>query len=365
MEISHPKKLILTVMATECLNRCKHCWAQGHPPLRVMELDTIKWIIREFEKSITQIKGLSELRFMLMNDPWCHPNCLELYQYTKTNSNGLLESAILTNGHLLARRNRYKNILEEAVKLGIKKSRLTLHGLEKEHNWFVGRKRGFQDLIEAAICIDKAKIDVSWNIYVHKTNIAQFREMVDLVSSVTPKTFVNITIPSSQPNMRLTEYEPLRLAREDLGCIDLSIGENGSELSFVYEDELTNGVLNRTYDLTHMEADLKKHWHRGAFIPITCNRDFNIYEGTPGNHEYYYGNLQTDGITSVMESITSYRPKQLPFVYELAKMYGDKDCTKIHPSDISVLRKWLGRYFEDIKRNAIPENIDSEFYALA
>ena len=96
---------------------------------------------------------------------------------------------------------------------GITQARLSLHGMEATHDWFVGRSGAYADLMEAAKRLEDHGISVGWNVFLSKANTNDVEEMIGVLRSLTADVdpFINVTVPTWKPNRRLMEYEPLRL----------------------------------------------------------------------------------------------------------------------------------------------------------
>lgn len=371
MQTAPHKKLILTVMATECGNRCRHCWAQGHPPLAPMKLRDIKMVADQLSTAAHAV-GFGQVLVMLMNDIWCHREALDLWRFQRSFNNGIVDKSILTNGHVLAHHPHIGELLADAKAEGIDSARLTIHGLPETHDWFVQRAGAYEDITTAAKRLAQGGVTVEWNIYLSKRNINELAGVVEMLRHLTDNhdPLLNVTIPSWVPNRRLMEYEPLRPDVADLE----NAGETWAKQTlapmrlpeFLHEGQVTRAVLADDHDMTEMNREYAKYRRLGSAVSITCDHNFTIYEGPPGNYEYCHGNLLADGAAEVLRSIVDYYPDPLPSIRELAETYGQAESSKLHASDISIVRKWLAALWEaESRRKSVPPGIDPELYALA
>ena len=239
---------------------------------------------------------------------------------------------------------------------GITQARLSLHGMEATHDWFVGRSGAYADLMEAAKRLEDHGISVGWNVFLSKANINDVEEMIGVLRSLTADVdpFINVTVPTWKPNRRLMEYEPLRLDVYELEAAIQGISGNVASPDVLCEGAVTQDVLTGAHDLAEMERDFSAYRRQGGYVSVTCDRQLNVYEGAPGNYEYCHGNLASEGIARVMESIARYRPDPLPPIGQLCSRYGDTTSAKAHPNDVSVMRKWLAMHWREERANTPP-----------
>ncbi len=362
----HPAKLILSIKATECVNRCRHCWAQGHPPLQPMDFTAIKAVAEGFRRGIAGT-GFTCVCIMLGDDIWSRSDAVSLWQYQKDFNDGLVDKVILTNGFLFAHHHSYGEIIDAARAAGLTRARMSVHGLADVHDWFSGRPGAYADLTLAARRLVDAGIKVEWNVYIHKPNVDQFHKLIETLRTLTADgdPYMNVMLPLCTPNRRLAEYESFRITTDDLKKLDIRPIGKMDFPSFLTEGAVTRAVLTGEHDLAAMEQEYLTYRRRGTYVPVTCDRNLDVFEGAHGNYERYHGSLNADGFRAVIESIIAYRPAELPSPVELARLYGDQRSTKLHCDDISVGRRWLGEYWSMQTRNSAPCKVDPTQYALA
>ncbi len=303
-----------------------------------------------------------------MDDVWCHPEPLDLWRFQREFNDGIVEMAITTNGHVLAHHPRLADLVDEVRKEGITQARLSLHGMEATHDWFVGSPGAYTHVTEAAKRLVDHGLWLGWNLFLSKANTKDVREMIDVLRSLTTEVdpFINVTVPTLMSNRRLMEYEAWCPDVHELEAAIEGISGNVALPGGLCEGSVTRNVPSGEHDLTEMAKDHSAYRRRGAYVSVTCDGQLNVYEGSPANYEYCHGNLASDGISRVMDSVVSYRTHDLPSIGQLCSRYGDPASAKAHPNDVSVMRKWLALYRREERANTpSPAGIDPDLHALA
>ena len=264
------KHMHLTIVPTEACNlACIYCYENGckerSMPKKVQEqiknfIEQQKDIIKSL--AITWYGGEPLLKMDVIDE-------LSKYFLKFTKENNIQYSAsMITNGTLLD-----EQTVDKLVNYKIDSIQVTLDGLEEQHNkrrfYRVGDKNSFQNILEGIKkCV--GKISVGIRINVDKTNVDQYKKLIDLLynekllgsdsgnsaSLGLVKAWTDKVAVSKKEMLSLDEFIHWS---DNLKCyVQQQNGENSRQVKF--SPSLPCGALCVNNFLISPNGDLKKCW---------------------------------------------------------------------------------------------------------
>jgi hypothetical protein len=128
---------------------------------------------------------------------------------------------------------------------------------------------------------------------------------------------------------RLLDYWKLPLERYTEGDLTKRTLENPEDSSLRFLERY--GSDSRAPSL----------WIDGSFD--VWERAWN-FDWEPVRH----GNLKADGLDEVLDRVRAWKPPEFPSVKELAERYGNTESELLHPSAISLEKKWRDRHLQTV-----------------
>lgn len=212
--------MIVKVEACGCPNVCRHCAEDGRPP---------------YGGHFT----LEELRALHagwgplwpLHEPSAHPQFPEILGADIVSEVGFLS----TNGFGFARSSDGPVVLRRLRDMGYTFMSFTVHGLASHHDWFVGRRGAFDDIVAATRRAREAGFGLHWNVWLDRKNLEQMPAVVSLAEREVGGS-PYLSVPNHRVSQRLWRYERLRPSVADLnsrlprdlvrkGCSPLQEGE--------------------------------------------------------------------------------------------------------------------------------------------
>jgi len=347
-----------------CPNSCRHCGREGSPPCgELMSFDDAKWVVEQF-RNLTKseppvVKGMEACLF---HEPTVHPDFLSLWEYCAETYENPAESVsvLSTNGYGIAHADDYRQMLKRLRELGTETISSTLHGLEEQHDWFVRRKGAFRDIFLSAERAAEAGLKIHFNIYLDRRNMKDFARLLDFIrkfeENIQDKVSLSVSVPTfAAGNQRLRVYESsLRPRLSDFEMFQPVLEAFWTPPYDRYtESHWTEKILNQPTDPSlKQDSDPECSDGEGAFI-LAVDRFCDVYQ-LPYNFDWApvkHGNLKTDGLAAILDSMEAWRPPQYPDIITLTEKYGDRKSTLIHRYPLSVQLKWIDNYWRD-KENA-------------
>ncbi len=183
-----------------CTNACRHCGAGGRPPHGAIY-------------SADELRGLAATwgPLCLYHEASAHPDFPEVMDPNVVGC----ERVLATNGFGLARAPDHEAILRRMRQFGFSGVSFTLHGLEKEHDWFVGRTGAYQDILCASARTIEAGFDIHWNIFLDRRNLADVPALAELYREAFGGS-LHVGIPHHRVSPRMWRYEKLRPSLRDV-----------------------------------------------------------------------------------------------------------------------------------------------------
>ena len=344
-----------------CPNTCRHCKDGGRRPCgELMSFDDAKWVVEQFRGLTTcEQPVVGAMEACLYHEPTAHPDFLSLLEYfADAELLGDPEDSIAvlaTNGYGIAHADDCHQMLGRLKKIGTRMVSSTLHGLEEHHDWFVCRKGAFRDIFLAAERAADAGLKVFLNVYLDRRNTEDLSRLLYSIHSfenrMGSEVGLSLSVPSSVVGKRLRVYESkLRPSLSDLEMLPAGLEafweppyDRYTESSWIERilTQPTDPSLESGFDPEVSDGE-------GSFI-LAVDRFFDVHQ-RPYNFNWpavKHGNLRTDDLPAILDSMEAWRPPQLPDLTTLAERYGDRNSTLIHKNAFSIRNKWLDIYWRD------------------
>jgi MoaA/NifB/PqqE/SkfB family radical SAM enzyme len=136
--------LALNVRANPCVNRCRHCWAEGSREHATMPTEAVEAALRELAGARDLFANVD---FFLLDEPTARPDFVEIYEFAAELELLGPDSFIATNGVGLARAE--PDVWYRLRATGIGYLQFTFYGVGEAHDKFAGRRGAFDDLVAA------------------------------------------------------------------------------------------------------------------------------------------------------------------------------------------------------------------------
>lgn len=185
--------------AAGCTNMCRHCARGGRPPFGAFY-------------SLAELRELADEwgPMVVDHEPTAHPDFPGIMHPTVSAFGG---GVLATNGFGLARAAEPDQVFARMRDFGYDGVSLTLHGIEGNHDGFVGRKGAHQDIMKASRRAFEAGFGVHWNIFLDSRNLEDVPRLVGLKQARFGGTEA-IEVPHHTVSRRLWRYEELRPSAE-------------------------------------------------------------------------------------------------------------------------------------------------------
>jgi hypothetical protein len=180
--------------AAGCTDACRHCGREGCPPFGALF-------------SLDELRELAAVWGPLIIDfePTAHPDFPEVMDPAITPCEGVLA----TNGYGLARAAQPSPVFARLREFGYGAASLTLHGVGPEHDWFVGRRGAYDDILLASRLTREAGFGLHWNLFLNQRNLDHVPRLLELGQNTFGGT-LSLEVPHHVPSRRLWRYERLR-----------------------------------------------------------------------------------------------------------------------------------------------------------
>lgn len=166
----------VNIHAAPCMNRCRHCWAEGQPHHKEVPTDQVLFVI---EKLGEMKSRLPYVNFFLLDEPTMHSGFLSIME--KASELGLIceEFFLATNGAILAK--APDPTWSRLKKTGCNCLQFTFFGLRNNHDTFSGRSGAFMDLTTSVR--KAAEFGFEWfaQIPLHPGNVAELEPLMDFI----------------------------------------------------------------------------------------------------------------------------------------------------------------------------------------
>ena len=221
---------------------------------------------------------------------------------------------------------------------GNNRVQLTLHGLEEQHDEYVGRRGSYSECFKAAKMIYECDCFIEWMLFVNKSNLPDVREIKQRIADISPpgQYSVSPSIPTYIENAM--DIDSLRLESDDVDTLPEEDREalykmRKTEMEYI-ADAQSGAKLNFWSSLDHPE--------------ITISAD-----GTVARSNFAYEPIGSLHQKSIHEILCSYREKtrREDIMYsvshaELAAECGDAKSKKLY-SPYGIWIKWMKTYLEN------------------
>ena len=177
-----------------CGLNCKHCWVT-HSLIEHKPLDEIKKMIDGLAKLREEPSIADLVLISFLDELTLHPDVIEILRYCRER-NVLPQQTLVTNGHGIAIRDNWQEILDELRKCGLRGFLMTINGDVDYHDWFTGVNGSFEKTQTATRRANEHGFPVHWNMYLTSENVSQ------VTASARAKGDDRITISIPSPTAR-------------------------------------------------------------------------------------------------------------------------------------------------------------------
>lgn len=321
----------LWVDAAGCTNACKHCYANGHPPYGNMySLNELRQIVDEWGP------------VCIMCEPTVHPEFPEIMDPQLTGHEG---SWLPTNGFGLAQREDCASVFERLREFGFHSISVTLHGLEANHQRFVGGRKGaFKAIMSACRKAIEAGFGINCNVYLDRNNLGDMPSLLELVN----REFgivSRVGIPDHRVGSRLYRYEKLRPSQPEVQeflerCSGL---EWKGSLKARPLEELTEAAWLEVWKREPDADDFKDtlEWPlrastKGVTLHLDAKRQVFF---APPYGEWIHIGLFSDGKSAILERLTHLTPPPYSQMLPMEARLPETDALLLHTGGRSVRSK--------------------------
>lgn len=152
----------------QCNLRCKHCYSNAGEK-RNDELTT-----DEIRNVLDDAASLGVFNIILTGgEPLLHPDLVDIISYVREKP---MVCMLFTNGSLIT-----PDMVKRIQKAGIHTVATSLDGLHESHDTFRGIPGSYERTVQSIRLLKEAGIPVRLNISIHKGNLTQLIEMMDLL----------------------------------------------------------------------------------------------------------------------------------------------------------------------------------------
>lgn len=338
----------LSIHATACNNRCRHCWVPGAPGKRAMLYEQVALALEQL--AALRDMGLGVMPF-LYDEPSLHPRYVDLVE--RMGGLGLLHEDFFlpTNGSVLARAD--DDTWQRLWAAGLAWLQVTLYGLESTHDEFAGRPGAFRDAVGTVRQATRHGLGVSVPVVLHRGDVSEVVETLAFARSLGPAEQVQVGyIPfywqgrgRDCPRPRAAEYDslPADLHRERF------VSEADAVRRIAADDGLASRrVHNGSCSMLALEVGSDLEIFVGGF----CDSGGLLGLVPELRPVFALGRLDEAGLTAAIERYL----QQLPWPVtalgqvtwgELARRHGDSGNDEVYWLDDLPQYKWAAAYLAD------------------
>lgn len=300
-----------------CGLNCKHCWIP-HNLKQHKPLEEVKQMIDGLAELHNEPAIASKVLIYFLDELTLHPQVIDILSYCRE-QNVLPQQTLVSNGHGIAARDNWEEILSELKKCGLKGFLMTVNGDEEYHDWFTGSKGSFQKTLEATRRANAYGFRVAWNMYLTNENVDQLAEAARMKGDDR----IHIGIP-----VHTTKWRQWSHVHADISVL-AKIPEDCQKYvsqEFKSEAEWSNLILNGEIASPKQESSRNKGEIRVAGY-FECNG--KVYDGI-ALPEYEMGSVNYEKLRELYSSedlppgIVSEKTMNLQ---EIARIYGDPNST--------------------------------------
>ncbi len=190
-----------------CPNRCKHCWIGSLPnrKLTIKDSTTVANFFKtKFPRNFTF--------YSWMREPDYADNYKEIWKLdNKLSVDNLPKRFELASFYRIVRDKEYVPWLS---KLGVKVVQLTLFGLERLTDLYIGRKGAFNEIITATKILINNNITPRWQVFINQENKEEIIELIELSKTFDQEFELFIHEGSCDGENEL--LYPIRITRNDI-----------------------------------------------------------------------------------------------------------------------------------------------------
>ncbi|MBQ9543605.1 MAG: radical SAM protein [Clostridia bacterium] len=316
-----------------CPNRCLHCWL-GHSPNVRMEDGADEYIVGKFSPYCEKIEFYSWLR----EPDFCDGYKKRWEKDLALSKNARPERFGLASFWRIVRDEDYVPWLKT---LGVKKVQLTLFGLEKTTDRYVGRRGAYGEILKATDIMIKNGVTPRWQCFINEENKDEIVKIYGLArkmrETVCPELEFFVHEGSCDGENR--KLYPIRINKRD-------IPEELIPVYFGYGDLLTE----RECCLALENDGSQPYFHNGDGIVIYISNEYDVFFNfTNMSDPWKIGNLVSTPADELVRMIVCEDTPALRLAKKtswsrLAETFGDKSSERAFSLDdykIFLFNKYL------------------------
>lgn len=333
------KKLSIVFDMHGCPNRCKHCWI-GHMNNKQMNNDDLIFVANFFNNVCDNFEIYSWMR-----EPDYADNYKDLWVLENKLAKGIKPQKFeLASFYRLVRDKDYAPWLYE---IGVRTVQLTLFGLEKMTDYFVGRSGAFKEILQATEILLENKIAPRWQVFINKMNKD---EIIDVINLSKELKLAERTKAINQ-QFKLFVHEgscdgenkklyPIRITRDDIDKKIIPYYLNYHEL----EEEK---ILYKKFINLHSTRNLVDE-----NIVLYVTNDFSVYPNISNITSWWkIGNIKDNKVEEIIDNYQNNKAFAMHIsntipISQLVKKCGDEKSDKLFSID-DYLDYLLNKYCED------------------
>lgn len=339
--------LSVNIHAAPCLNRCRHCWTEGHPHHKEVPPGQVMLVI---EKLGEMRSRLPYVNFFLLDEPAMHRGFVTIME--RASELGLIstEFFLATNGCVLAK--APDSTWSRLKKTGCNCLQFTFYGMEDIHDRFAGRPGAFKDLLTAVRRAGEFGMEWFAQIPLHPENVAELETLMDFLNGM-----------DRGGQARIGWFPFLwqgrgRSAMRVRGELYRSLPDNltGNRLQVVEEKQAIERILSDS-----SLSDRKGGDSMCPVLTLQIERNLQVFCGgacdsggiaaaVPELKKYFFlGELNEEGFEPLLENYRLHRPQILGTLDritwgELAERYGDRSNDEIFYLNDLPEHKWSAAF---------------------
>lgn len=283
-----------------CPNRCRHCWI-GHSPNGRLTVDDLKYVAEQF-RPFTDCLTIDDW----YREPDYQDNYKELWNLCNHLSDTREEHFELISVWRIVRDREYVKWLSS---IGLKTAQLTLFGGQKTTDDYTGRKNAYNEILDAIQILLENRISPRIQVFVNKDNIHELSSVEDLIENLHLEErcrsfggeFSFFLHQGSCDGENENLYD-IRVTPEDLQKIPQALVAH--TLRYFHKNSLSEifGETERKLCET-LQNDSSTASYVSERPVFFIDKDFNVYPNITSPKPFWLlGNLQTDGINTVLEN---------------------------------------------------------------
>lgn len=288
----HPRLTYLFFELTDACNLCcLHCGSNAGPKNKIyLSHNAVKTVM---DQVVAAFSPQSIMICFSGGEPLLHPQFFEMVAYAKKLG---FACGMTTNGTLID-----LAVAKKIVESGLDSVTFSLDGLKDMHDWFRNKAGAFERTVQGIhnlLDVSKGKIVTQITTVIHRKNIHQLPQMLELISRV------------GIDSWRIVNLEPIGRALENKDLL-LNAEEFRQMLCFIREKRYSSRTkIDVTYGCSHYlmedyERTVRDNYFicgAGIFVAsVLCNGDIYACMDIERKPELIQGNIFIDNFVDVWQ----------------------------------------------------------------